>query len=255
MATYSEYLDKIRNIKLTFLNEIPSGLSYCEYNVHLLLNKLSEARESFLLLMDNERYTDAILIAGHILENCATVNYIIQDLKVDTKRTKKYVTRNLIQTIYAFLGILEDKDSDKEILAAIDDFVSILETSGDSVLKTKDKTNEQVVKEFKEEKSNTKKKQILKDNYCFPIVEDYLRSFRKEVSDYHKSAEISSQIATFYNSYCSIKHSGALVCNVILKDNRYCADNTPFRELCPIVVYMCLDYLKHKTLSILNSQD
>lgn len=56
-------------------------------------------------------------------------------------------------------------------------------------------------------------------------------------------------------SYCSIKHSGAQVCNVILKDNRYCVDNTSFRELCPIVVYICLDYLKHKTLSILNSQD
>lgn len=251
MATYAWYLDKIRNIEVTFLKEIPTDLSYCEYNVHLLLNKLSEARESFLLLMDKERYTDAILIAGHILENCATVNYIIQDLKVDTKRTKKYVTKNLIQTIYAFLGILEDKDTDKEIHVAIDDFVSILETSGASVLKSKDKTNEQVVKEFKEEKSNTKKKQILKDNYYFPIVEDYLRPFRKEVSDYHKSAEISGQIATFYNSYCSIKHSGALVCNVVLKDNRYCADNTQFRELCPIVVYMCLDYVKNKTLSIL----
>ena len=255
MPTYSEYLDKIRGIKLTFSKKIPKDLSYCEYNVHLLLNKLSEARESYLLLMDNERYTDAVLIAGHILENCATVSYIIQDLRKDAKRTKKYVTKNLIQTIYSFLGILEDKDSDTEIIAAINDFVSILETSGDHVLKSKDKTNEQVVREFKEETSNTKKKQILKDNYYFPIVEDYLRPFRKEVSDYHKSAEISGQIATFYNSYCSIKHSGALVCNVALKDNQYCADNTQFREFSPIVVYMCLEYLKQRTLKILNSQD
>ena len=140
MPTYSEYLDKIRGIKLTFSKKIPKDLSYCEYNVHLLLNKLSEARESYLLLMDNERYTDAVLIAGHILENCATVSYIIQDLRKDAKRTKKYVTKNLIQTIYSFLGILEDKDSDTEIIAAINDFVSILETSGDHVLKSKDKT-------------------------------------------------------------------------------------------------------------------
>lgn len=252
MSNYKEYLDRIRNIKLTFLKEIPKDLSYCEYNIHLLLNKLSEARESYLLLMDKERYTDAVLIAGHILENCATVNYIIQDLKNDTKRTKKYVTKNLIQTIYSFLGILEDKDFDKQIIDAIDDFVSILETSGDCVLKLKDKTNEQVVKEFKEEKSNIKKKQILKDNYYFPIVEDYLRPFKKAVSDYHKSADISSQIAIFYNSYCSIKHSGALVCNVILKDNKYCADNTSFRELSPIIVCMSLEYLKQKTIDILS---
>jgi hypothetical protein len=90
MANYAEYLDKIRNSKLLYFDSLPLGLTSCEYNTHLLLNKMAEARKSYLLLMDNERFTDAVLIAGHLLENAAVINYI----SMTATRRKNYGKRN-----------------------------------------------------------------------------------------------------------------------------------------------------------------
>ena len=64
MSNYTEYLDKIRQSKLLYFDSLPLNLTSCEYNVHLLLNKMAEARKSYVLLMDNEQYTDAMIIAG-----------------------------------------------------------------------------------------------------------------------------------------------------------------------------------------------
>lgn len=252
MATYAEYLDKIRNIELSFLTEFSVGMSKCELNIHLLLNKLYEAKKSFLVLMDNERYIDAVLIAGHILENCATINYIISDLIKDTGRTSKYVAKNMVQTIYSFINMLEYDVEDTEINDAIVDFIDTLKTCGSAALKSKDKTNEQVIQELEAEKSNTKKKEILKQNYYFPIVEDFLRPFRKDLSDYYKASGIDTKFSVFYTSYCAIKHNGAVVCGFSIKDGRFCADNTQYREFSPIVVYMCLEYIKNKTFDALS---
>lgn len=59
MANYAEYLDKIRNSKLLYFDSLPLGLTSCEYNTHLLLNKMAET----MLLMDNERSPNNYRIA------------------------------------------------------------------------------------------------------------------------------------------------------------------------------------------------
>lgn len=255
MDNYAEYLNKIRNINIKFSKEIPADLAPCEYNHHLLLNKLSEARNAYLTLIDKELYTDAMLIAGHILENCAIIDYIQQDEIKDTGRTKKHASKDLVQTLYDLLAFVNEDTPDKDTEDAINELLDVLNEWGTCILKSKDLNNEQIVEKLKNAETNKEKQQILKNNYCFPVVEDYLRPLRKNIAKFYGQPDINNKLILFYASYCKIKHCGTSMYTPIPQGNK-CLRMNPqqYKDISVIVVFMCLEYTYNKAKEIYLKQ-
>lgn len=255
MDHYSEYLNKIRKINIKFLEEIPVGLAFCEYNHHLLLNKLSEARNAYLILMDKGLYRDAMLIAGHILENCAIIDYIQQDEIKDEGRTKKYISKDLVQTLHDLLGFIDEESPDKATIDTINELVDMLGEWGACILKSKNLDNEQIIEKLKNAETNKEKQHILKNNYCFPVVEDYLRPLRKNIASFYGQPDINNKIILFYASYCKIKHCGASMYTPVLQGNKYHMKLHQYKDVSVIIVSMCLEYTYNKAKEIYLKQN
>ena len=243
MSDYLDYLNKIRKIKVYFLENIPTDISSCEYNHHLLLNRLSEARNTYLLLMDNHRYNDAMLIAGHILENCALIDYIQKDELNDKGRTKKYIRTDLVKTLCDLFDFAGDNCLDQETNYTINELMDMFKDGGDIILKTGTLSHEEIMQAVKNAKNNSEKKKILEDNYYMPTAEFYLKPFRQNIAKFYKNQDIVKKLLLFYASYCKIKHCGScMYCPVLQPDNTYHMTGDHYREYSPIVVFMCLEY-------------
>ncbi len=254
MADSKEYLDKIRNSQLLYFNSFPLDMTSCEYNVHLLLNKMAESRKSYLLLMDNERFSDAVLIAGHLLENAAVINYISTSLQeANTKQISKYLARETVQTLCDLFKFVGDDNVDAETQETIDFIMDDFKNRCDIVVSKKaEQSHEELVQTILMAMTNSEKLRIIKNNYEFPVVEDYLRPFRKDLSNFYGFSGIDKKLVLFYSSYCKIKHCGAAMYAPVLCKDRVVMNKNQYRELSPIVVWMCLEYTEKNIKSILQ---
>ena len=246
------YLDKIRKHDLRYFKTLPLGMTSCEYNVHIQLNKLAEARQSYLVLMDVGQYTDAMLIAGHILENCAIINYLSASLGDNEKKIQKYLARETVQTLTDLLRFAGDDCSDAETNKTIDFIIEDFKSRCASVLKNKSQTHELLINVFMETKHNTDRIKILRDNYEFPIVEDYMRPFRRALATFYQYPDIDSKLVLFYAAYCKIKHCGASIYGSKLCKDVVVIDKKQYMGYSPIIVWMCLDYTEHNIKQILQ---
>ncbi len=248
MADYKEYLDKIRNSQLLYFDSFPLDMTSCEYNVHLLLNKMAESRKSYLLLMDNERFSDAVLIAGHLLENAAVINYISASLQeANTKQISK------LQTLCDLFKFVGDDNVDAETQETIDFIMDDFKNRCDIVVSKKaEQSHEELVQTILMAMTNSEKLRIIKNNYEFPVVEDYLRPFRKDLSNFYGFSGIDKKLVLFYSSYCKIKHCGAAMYAPVLCKDRVVMNKNQYRDLSPIVVWMCLEYTEKNIKNILS---
>mgnify|MGYP007069856960 CR=1 FL=1 len=254
MADYKEYLDKIRNSQLLYFDSFPLDMTSCEYNVHLLLNKMAEARKSYLLLMDHERFSDAVLIAGHLLENAAVINYISASLQANnTKQISKYLARETVQTMCDLFKFVGDDDVDKETQDTIDFIMDDFKNRCAIVVSKKaTQTHEELMQTILKAETNLEKLRIIKSNYEFPVVEDYLRPFRTDLSAFYGFPDIAKKLVLFYSSYCKIKHCGAAMYAPKLCEDKVVMDKNQYRDLSPIIVWMCLEYTEKNIKKILN---
>ena len=254
MADYKEYLEKIRNSQLLYFDSFPLGMTSCEYNVHLLLNKMAEARRSYLLLMDHERFSDAVLIAGHLLENTAVINYISASLQeANTKQISKYLARETVQTMCDLFKFVGDDDVDKETQDTIDFIMDDFKNRCDIVVSKKaTQTHEELMQAILKAETNLEKLKIIKNNYEFPVVEDYLRPFRTDLSNFYEFPDIDKKLVLFYSSYCKIKHCGAAMYAPTLCEDKVVMDKNQYRDLSPIIVWMCLEYTEKNIKRILK---
>ena len=253
MADYKEYLDKIRNSQLLYFDSFPLDMTSCEYNVHLLLNKMAESRKSYLLLMDNERFSDAVLIAGHLLENAAVINYISASLQeANTKQISKYLARETVQTLCDLFKFVGDDNVDAETQETIDFIMDDFKNRCDIVVSKKAEQNhEELVQAISTATTNSEKLSIIKNNYEFPVVEDYLRPFRTDLSNFYGFPDIDKKLVLFYSSYCKIKHCGAAMYAPALCEDKVVMNKNQYRDFSPIVVWMCLEYTEKNIKSIL----
>lgn len=254
MATYREYLDKIRNSQLLYFDSFPLGMTSCEHNVHLLLNKMAEARKSYLLLMDNERFTDAMLIAGHLFENVAVINYISASLQeANTKQISKYLARETVQTLCDLFKFVGNDNVDAKTQETIDFIMDDFKNRCDIVVSKKaEQSHEELVQTILMAMTNSEKLRIIKNNYEFPVVEDYLRPFRKNLSNFYGFSGIDKKLVLFYSSYCKIKHCGAAMYAPVPCKDRVVMNKNQYRDLSPIVVWMCLEYTEKNIKNILS---
>lgn len=256
MSNYTEYLDKIRQSKLLYFDSLPLNLTSCEYNVHLLLNKMAEARKSYVLLMDNEKYTDAMIIAGHLLENTAVINYISDSLQASkTKNIEKYLARETVQVLYDLLKFAGDNNIDADTQDSINFIMDDFKNRCAVVVKNRSINHNDLIQQISNAANNATKSKIIKDNYEFPTVEDYLRPLRKDLSDFYGVADIDNKLILFYSSYCKIKHCGAALYSPKLCEDRVVMDKNQYKELSPIIVWMCLEYTEKNIKSILSKLD
>ena len=136
--------------------------------------------------MDNERFSDAVLIAGHLLENAAGINYISASLQASkTKQISKYLAREIVQTLCDLFKFVGDDNVDAETQETIDFIMDDFKNRCEIVVSKKAEQNhEELVKTILAAKTNSEKLNIIKNNYEFPVVEDYLRPYRKDLSSF-----------------------------------------------------------------------
>ena len=94
LQTTEDLVNIIRNITFETSNILKPGESVPEANLKIQLKKLNESIKSYVLLMDNKLFIDAMLIAGHIMETCSVIHYIMHPTKQE-KNTRKNVALNL----------------------------------------------------------------------------------------------------------------------------------------------------------------
>lgn len=109
-------------------------------------------------------------------------------------------------------------------------------------LKKAEQTHEELVQAISKAATNSEKLKIIKNNYEFPVVEDYLKPLGTDLSKFYGFPDIDKKLALFYSSYCKIKHCGTAMYAPILCEDKVVMNKGQYRELSPIVVWMCLEY-------------
>lgn len=254
LQTTEDLVNIIRNITFETSDILKPGEFVSEINLKIQLKKLNESIKSYVLLMDNKLFIDAVLIAGHIMETCSVIHYIMHPKKRE-KNTRKYVAKCCLKFICDLLEFdstnLKDNENRTTFLEAVD----YLEETGHLVIKN-DKEHSQnnnhiMLEALKSNNfSNSKRIKFIKDNYYLPIVEDYLKSFHsklektinkeKQLLDPH----VALKLKVFYNDYCKIKHSNVMMFPAQISSDVLILDDSKFKELTAVPVLLCLDMIK-----------
>lgn len=249
--TKNEYIESIRKTSFDVPDAIDRGLPVSDMNIKMQLKKLNESIKSYLCLVDNNLPTDSILIAGHILETCAIISY----MKDAPDNARKYVAKSTLRGLCDILDYDITNLQNEDIKAAFLEGLGDLEYNGYLAIKAdkdKKKANSIRIKYLMDMNiSNTDKKKCICNFYYLPIVENYLRPFRKKIVELHikydeKNINLDRQFVLFYAEYCKIKHSNA---------NLYYGEITPTKiilnddarsniNLSAIPVFLCLDIVK-----------
>lgn len=258
------YLTYIKGYNIDVDNVVSRQDSVVGLNLKILYKRLHDAKDAFMLLCDNNMNTDAMLIAGHILETCATIHYI-KAAKDKIFNTRRYVAKSTVSSAYDLLGIDNTNLQDEKYKLAMDDFLDYLDDVGHLILKPSKKEdrkqlNKKLVSKLRSANlTNKDKRKLIKEYYDMPIVNDYINCFISGMQNAVKdkpdenAEKLEEAIKLFYVSYCRIKHASALLYpgeiyadKVIIRDNK--------EELCIPAVFLSLDmisdtpaYLKHKS--------
>ena len=215
-----QMLEYIQKYNIESSKILPKNISIPGFNLNLLYKRLNEARNAFLLLNDTKMYVDAALIAGHVLEVCATIYYIkfANDKELNAR---KYVAKSSVNTIFSILDIDQSDLKDDMYKGIFDECVGYLAETGHLILKCppkntdKHKYNQNLISNLRSmDRTNQEKRKIVKENYEMPIVNDYLNCFlsgikqKLQENTTEKAESLIQAIKVFYFSYCGFKHAG-----------------------------------------------
>ena len=178
-----EMLDYIQKYNIESSVSLPKNISIHGFNLNLLHKRLNEARNAFLLLNDAKMYVDAALIAGHVLEVCATIYYIKSANNIEIN-ARKYVARSAVSTIFSILEI-DTSNLENEIYKGLfEECVRYLEKTGSLILKgvgkdtDKEICNKKIIAQLRSKTStNKEKRDLLKNSYEMPVISDILNCF------------------------------------------------------------------------------
>lgn len=84
------------------------------YIIWNLYHRVYEASKSYTILFENKKYYDSFIIAGHILETCATLSYIKDNPTIDLCREKynKYLASSALGRLKATLEMTDNLETD-----------------------------------------------------------------------------------------------------------------------------------------------
>jgi len=183
-----------------------------DFTVWQLYDRVCESIKSFLILLDNQRFYDAFIIAGHALETCAVLSYV-KDGETEAERRENYNKYIARSSAGILLGLLEtsdtlEKDPEWDVFVAQ---LKIFYPIGASIIKNaknpKEK-HEEVIKQINYRLgTNAEKINLITKNYSQPNIEEYMQVFMKNVDGVDEG-----RFTHFYIKYCSFKHSNILGC-------------------------------------------
>ncbi|MDD5021623.1 MAG: DUF5677 domain-containing protein [Endomicrobiaceae bacterium] len=188
------------------------------YIIWNLYNRVCEAVKSFVILLDNQRYYDAFIIAGHALETCSILSYIKDN---DTEAAKlenynKYIAQSSVARLIAILEMDSNLEKDYarnayEIVLQI--FCSVENTVFKYTQNTEEKHKEIIeeIKSLDEISIGTIKS--VKNFYKLPRIRDYITAFSKKMGNIN-----DKEIFMYYTKYCDYKHSNMLAPGVLAGD-------------------------------------
>lgn len=255
----SNMLNYIREYNIETSISVPRGTSVPRFNLTMLYNRLNEARNTFIMLIDKQLNVDAALLAGNILELCATI-YYIKSSKDQELNTRKYVAKSCANTACDILVIDKSDLSDERYKGLFDDCVGYLADTGHLILRPKGvdklKYNKGIVSKLRStDRNNKDKRDIIKENYELPIVKNYLNCFiagiQQQLQD--NSAEntqnLGQVIQLFYTLYCSFKHAGPIIYHSEITDENITFKNIESAVSIP-AVYLSLDMISDNPVYI-----
>jgi hypothetical protein len=186
-----------------------------KYIIWNLYNRVYEATQSFIALLDNKRFYDSFLIAGHALETCAVLSYI-KDNKTKSAQIKnynKYIARSAVGRLLAIL------DMDKTNLSADSAWVNyaalfkIFYPAGAAIIK-KEQQYEEIIKQINYcDGTNDEKIRLIKESFPHPDPKGYVKSFSKRLGNFD-----DGQFLKYYARYCDFKHCNLLSPGAISSD-------------------------------------
>lgn len=213
------YLDLISGIHFETIDQLIMDKSLLSISLKILLKRLNESIKSYLLLMDKECFMDAFLIAGHIMENCAIINYIKNSNRPE-ETSKIYTAKSSLQSLRNILEFNDKSLEDENIKKTFLKFVDYLEKDGHLAVNKKicdpKQNNIDSIMYLKNDKFLNKDK-ITRINHIYdlPKVIDYIKPFSKMVSEFYKNDSTAQtrlkELSLFYTEYCKIKH-----CNLFI---------------------------------------
>lgn len=248
-----QMLEYIRNYYIESDVVVPKRASVPGFNLRVLSKRLHDARNAFLVLIDNNMFVDACLIAGHILEVSATIHYI-RSAADKMLNSRRYIAKSTIQSVYDLLGIDNSNLQDDKYRLTINEFLDYLEDVGHLILKPikkedKKQLNYKFVSKLRcLELTNKEKRKLIKEFYEMPIVNDYLNCFYSgmqkniQTKPEENPDALKEALKLFYVSYCRIKHTSALLYPGEIKaDHIIILDNE--EKLCVPAVALSLDMI------------
>lgn len=221
----------------------------------ILKKRIYDAKQAYIVLVDNNLTSDAILIAGHILETAATILYVNDS---DTKyHAQKYIAKSSIMHLYSLFKNVPFAESLK---ASIEDTISSLRTYGSYIIK-----DNLTVKQSDKNTLNAfilnilsnihvpyeAKTKVIGYFYELPTVSDNVRYFCKRMELKYKTKSLEeikqplSLVSAFYDHYCTIKHANIeCCCYEELEADKLKPINFSPKQSIPIVAY-CLDMIQN----------
>lgn len=251
-----QMLEYIRNYYIESDVVVPRRASVPGFNLRVLSKRLHDARNVFLVLIDNNMFVDACLIAGHILEVSATMHYI-RSAADKMLNSRRYVAKSSANVIYDMLQIDTSNLQDKQYRELFQEFLEHLKDTGHLIVKApkkadKHKFNAEMISKLSSiDRDNVSKRKLIKENYEMPIVNDYLNCFIRGMQKKLKentsedAATLEQAIRLFYVSYCRFKHASALMYPGVV-ENEQVVIKEPGANLTIPAVFLSLDMLSDK---------
>ena len=181
------------------------------YIIWNLYNRVCEAVKSFVVLFDNQRYYDAFIIAGHVLETCSVLSYI-KDNDTEAAKLANYNKYKAQSSGGRLKAILEMDSSNLEKDCAWNAYELVLKIFypvGAIVIKdTKnaEEKHKEVIEKIKLRKGvNTEKIKLLKNSYMLSNTRAYITAFSNNMGNID-----DGQYFMYYTKYCNYKHSNML---------------------------------------------
>lgn len=183
------------------------------FTVWNLYGRVCEGIKSFLLLYDHERFYEAFIIAGYVLETCAMLSYVKDEKTEETQKEnyKKYIARASARMLIINLEASSD-NLEKDIEWAVySNLLKIFYPVGASIIKNSDnpkEKHEEIIKKINYRFGTTKEKiKLINNSYKLTNVQEYIKTFIANMDGVGKE-----RFSRFYSKYCNYKHSNILDC-------------------------------------------
>ncbi len=191
------------------------------YVQYTLYNRIRNAISSFIVLFENERYFDAFIIAGHMLETCAVFSYIKDGATAEIRREKynRFVASSAMERLITHLKTGKDLYDDMNWRMFVC-LLKIFYPVGAFIIENK--------KENQDEKSvheecisrincrlgkNEEKIKLIKKYYKPVRINEYMTEFSLNVGKFD-----DGEFEKYYTKYCNFKHSNILNFGISFED-------------------------------------